>query len=244
MSTKLNKSDKPKKVSKKQKDDNTACVDNNIAIAEVNDLDSKGSCDGFSALGIDKSSLRELNLKTKDCCEHYYCSSNKCIYSKNMKTNKWSKPKKLLQNKLLDMMNYIDSDDSSESDEDNKPAKVIRQRKQKKTKDEVYKEDQERLFNRLKKVLDAECGYFFSKTVNDQFDVIMGEVFDDAKKYYEYKHFRRIKNVDDGERDIRIAIAFIQKIYKFNNRDIIGKKYNNSRECGYIYYDVPTAVGN
>ena len=75
------------------------------AIKDIEESNSESDDDiyvSFEELNILKNDLIKLNLKTKDCCVHYYHTKEKCMYS-NFKTNKWFKPCELLQKQLREI---------------------------------------------------------------------------------------------------------------------------------------------
>lgn len=90
--------------------------------------------DDFDSLGIKLKDLKQLDLKTTDCCTHYYHKKNNCVYTRSLKTNKWHKPEKSQQKQLLDMMNDVDNSSSNES-EDEQPKKIHKKITSKKKQD-------------------------------------------------------------------------------------------------------------
>ena len=108
--------------------------------------------------------------------------------------------------------------------------------KKRQTKNEIYKKDQERLFEELKTKIKLENGIFYSNTVNENNDFITGEILDGLKKYFDKKLSANING-----KETKSSIAIIKKIFEVNGFDIVSKEYNNITKRGYIYYVVPIA---
>lgn len=103
------------------KNESSNCdFDNNSDNGSDSDDDSDyDSDDNFSDLEIQMKDLEQINVKTKDGCQHYYHKKNNCIYSKSLIENKWFKPDKSLQKQLLNMSKHL-----NDNLEDKKSKKI------------------------------------------------------------------------------------------------------------------------
>lgn len=194
----------------------------------------------FEDLNILKKDLIQLKLNTKDCCTHYYHSKEKCIYSK-FKGREWFKPNDFLQKQLHERCVELGEncgivlDDGKKKGGMKKGAKVekdeVKKIRNKLSKDEMYKKDQDRTFEELKNLIKVKKNNTFtSEDVKEQNNIIVTDILEKLKKYYNNSLSRGINTSET-----KASVAIIRKIFKHHGFELATKEYANGDTRGVKY---------
>jgi hypothetical protein len=94
-------------------------------------------------------------------------------------------------------------------------------KKKRLTKNEIYKSDQDKVFEELKKLINVKKnGSFTSRKIGKKTEEITGNILEKFKKYYDTNMSKGI----DGK-DIKASIVIVKKIFNYHGYDIIGQEY-------------------
>lgn len=166
------------------------------------------------------------------------------------------KPKKETKKKVTKINKVVvnksesdsESDDESDDESNDESSKgeqsvINKSRLQKKEnitkkklpKDEMYKKDQDLLFQRTKELIKLTPeNTFLSNTIAENNEKITGELLEEMKKYFHSKTWNRL-----NKSNTRSSLAVLKKLFKYYNYEIISKEYTKGTNRGYKYYVVP-----
>lgn len=224
------------------------------------DSEVDSDSESFNQLNISINDLKKLDVVTKDCSNHYFNIKDKCVYSQNLRTNKWTKAKDTVQKKLIEMSKC---DIDTATDKKSKKKKVVesnndleienteskqieeknvtnKEPKKRLSKNEIYLEDQERTFNELKALINVKKNNTFtSEDVRQHNDEIMTNIFRKLKKYYDAILSKGINTTE-----IKASVAIIRKIFKHHGFELATKEYKQGDIRGVIYVMIESIDDN
>lgn len=140
-------------------------------------------------------------------------------------------PKKVKKNNKKVETEQIPNEGAVEEKEKKNGNEEEKPKKKRLTKNEIYKSDQEKVFEDLKAlILVKKNGTFTSENIKDKNDEITGDILNRFKKYYDTNMSRGI----DGK-DIKASIAIIKKIFGYHGFEVIGQEYKKTLSDGQIF---------
>lgn len=206
----------------------------------LSDDEDDSNDDNFNKLNISKDDLKELDLRIKDCRVHYYHTKEKCIYSKSMKSNKWSKPNDKMQEQMLEMCRDHDIE------LDDKPKKMPKKKVErdegvvkpkKKSKNELFKEDQELFFEKMKEIIgvnEDNQSFTLKGVEKKEIEEMVNSLLEGMKKYYDSNMSRGISG-----KDSKTLLSIVKKLCDYHGHDSIKKEFKSStEERWFLYYIV------
>jgi hypothetical protein len=112
---------------------------------------------------------------------------------------------------------------------------IIKERKQRLTKNEIYKKEQDEIYDELKKMINVKKNNtFLSEDVACNNDIITGNILERMKKFHDSKMWNHING-----NETKSSMKIVKKILEFHGFETISKEYNNNESRGYKYYMIP-----
>lgn len=148
-------------------------------------------------------------------------------------------------NKKKKELKYEDSDEDTndvdigvevfkkEEVKEEKKEEVLKKRKQ--TKNEMYKDDQNRFFEHVKTnvLCVGNSNSFTSKYLDNGNSKIIKELLEGMKKYYHNEMYKGISGTDN-----KTSLSLIKKLCDYHGFDVVKKEIKTEVDRWYIYYIV------
>lgn len=111
----------------------------------------------------------------------------------------------------------------------------IKERKQRLTKNEIYKKEQDEIYEELKKMINVKKNNtFLSEDVARNNNIITGNILERMKKFHDSKMWNHINGTET-----KSSMKIVKKILEFHGFETISKEYSNNESRGYKYYMIP-----
>ncbi len=143
------------------------------------------------------------------------------------------KPRKVKKNNKKAEDEQVKNDGVVEQKEEKDCEKISEAKIKKKrlTKNEIYKSDQNKLFDDLKILIEVKTnGTFTSENIKNKNDEITSDILERFKKYYDSSMSRGI----DGK-DTKASVAIIKKIFGYHGFEVIGQEYKKTLSDGKVF---------